>query len=345
MLSTFFQALYLKIFINIVVKHSKMSIYVELLNHKGVVDTVHKNFDTAHVDESVYEFISFYTKETPFHYISILDTSQEQGAIPICSKNSISVFGDLSRSQYRCMDETWTYYTSKVDLKNLEKKYSRVGLDFVFSPFILLHHFFQDKIDTHRAMYVLIEDSYMSLCVFDNSELLFGQHLDVENYKQSDELMMEDEEDDEEHEVILNSQDDDDDDDTIDLDDIDSLEDLEDFADIEDLDTLEDMDEFAQTRDLEEEFMQEQKSKSSVDDSNSFNEDYQRFLLIQKAINHFYKDERFKSEFIETVYIADSIKVSRDFKKYLEEEMFLNVYVRQIDLGSEICEIAKLELK
>ena len=183
MFSKLFQALYLKIFINIVVKHSKTIVYVELINRKGVVNSLHKNFDTAHFDESMQEFIDSYTKETPFYYISMLDTSQEQGAVPTCTKEEMSHYGDLSRSQYRCYENKWTYFTSRVDLKNLEKKYSKVGLDFVFSPFIVLQNFFKDKIDTHKAMYILIEDSYMSLCVFSDSQLLFGQHLDVENYK------------------------------------------------------------------------------------------------------------------------------------------------------------------
>ena len=69
-----------------------------------------------------------------------------------------------------------------------------------------------------------------------------------------------------------------------------------------------------------------------------------RFLLIQSAVNKFYKDDRFKSEFVEAVYIADGVGISKDLKKYLEEEMFLSVYVRHINLAHELCNTAKLEL-
>lgn len=334
MFDKIYKALYLRIFVNIIVKHQKTIVYIELFNSKGVVDSFQKGFDEDS-EEHMYDYIASYTKESPFHYISILDTSSEQGVLPTCSKDEMPKFHDMSRALSRCYNDEWAYYTSKSDLHSLEKQYSKIGLDLVFSPFIILHNFFKDKIPTHKAMYVLIEENYMSLSIYNNSELLFGQHLDVENYSQNDELLMDDQE--EEHNIL------EEDDDTIDLDDIDTLDDLDDFGDIEDLDTLEEMEDFTQTRDIEEEFNQEQKATKKK--SEGFNEDYQRFLLIQKAIHHFYKDDRFKSEFVEAIYIADSINVSRDLKKYLEEEMFLSVYIRHIDLVYEVCELAKTELE
>ncbi|MFA6192444.1 MAG: hypothetical protein WC665_08835 [Sulfurimonas sp.] len=329
--------LYPTVFVNIIVKHSTTAVYIEIIKNKVVIESAEQSFETTSVDEEMYEFITSYTRETPFYYISLLDPSEEQGAVPTCSKNSILSFIDLSNSKQVCFNNKWTYYSSRYDLLNLEKKYATIGLDFLFSPFILLHNFFVDKIDTHKAMYVLIEESYMSLAIFDNSELLFAQHIDVENYKQSDELSMED------HSALEDEMEEMEE--TIDLDDLDALEELDDFGDIEDLDTLEEMDDFAQTKDLEEELKQDDEIKLLERESENFNEDYQRFLLIQSAIKYFYKDEKFNSEFIETIYIADSIKVSRDFKKYLEEEMFLSVYIRHMDLVKEICETAKLELQ
>ncbi|MDD3059526.1 MAG: hypothetical protein PHW94_01110 [Sulfurimonas sp.] len=47
---------------------------------------------------------------------------------------------------------------------------------------------------------------------------------------------------------------------------------------------------------------------------------------------------------MESVYIADGCGVSQDLKRYLEEEMFLSVYVRKIDLAKQVCELAKAEL-
>jgi len=132
-------------------------------------------------------------------------------------------------------------------------------------------------------------------------------------------------------------------DESIDLDNIDAMDSLEDFGDIEDLDSFDDIDEFAEPE--EQKDLMENDSEAPVEAVEGFNEDYHRFSLIQSSINDFYKDSKYNSKFVEDIYIADAVGVSGDLKRYLEEEMFLNVFVRQLDLPSELCEIAKAELK
>ena len=126
--------------------------------------------------------------------------------------------------------------------------------------------------------------------------------------------------------------------------DVDEIDELEEFGDIEDLDAIEDIDEFAEIKDEVQNVTQEVKEEYLPEDDTGFNDDYQRFSLIQDAIRDYYKDDRYNSKFIENIYIADSIGVSSDLKRYLEEEMFLNVYIRQIDLSAEVCDMAKAEL-
>jgi hypothetical protein len=345
MFNRFFELLYLKVFVNIVIGHSKTTIYIEMLDRKNsVVKSDQESFDVIYLDEEMYEYISDAIKETPYYYISVLDNSLSQGAIPTCEKNKIENYHDMISSEYKCYNNKWIYYTEKSDLYGIEKTFEKVGVDFIFSPFVVLRNFFKDKIDTHLAMFILIEDSVLALSVFSKSELLYAEHLEISHEFSSEELLIDDD-------VSIDVDDDDlslDDEDSIDLDSIDALDDideLDDFGDIADLDSIDDIEEFSEGKDLEEELFEEaeeEKERESVKDS--FNEDYQRFSLIQTSINNFYQDERFKSEFIESVYIADSVRVSPDLKKYLEEEMFLNVYIRHIDLGAEICELAKMEL-
>ena len=342
MFNKLLESLYLKIFVNIIVNKSTTTVYIETCDNSGVVESEEEVFKTTSIDEKMYYFISSYTKESPYYYVSILDNSTSQGAIPSCSTERISMHIDKQSSNYKYYENSWTYYTSKYDIKETQNRYEKVGIDFIFSPFVLLHHFFKDKIDTHMAMFILIEDNYLSLSVFHNSELLYGVHLDMDNDTESDELIM-DEMDDEEINL------DHDDDDGIDLDDIDVLDEmdsLDDFGDIEDLDSIDEIDEFADARDIEEELTGEAEDVDMpMGNSDSFTEDYHRFSMIQSAVNSFYQDENFDSQFVESVYIADGVGVSGDLKTYLEEEMFLSVYVRHMSLSTEVCELAKMEVK
>jgi hypothetical protein len=130
------------------------------------------------------------------------------------------------------------------------------------------------------------------------------------------------------------------------------MESLDDFESIDDLDSIDELD--SDDEDLEmklnenleelsEDETQEQEPQEEVQEQYQIN-DFQKFLYIQKSLNKFYKDELYKSDFVQKAYIADNSNTTNEFKKYLQDEMLLDVYVRTIDLGIEILNLAKKEL-
>jgi len=338
-LSKILESLYLKVIVSIVAERKRTLVHIELCSKKGTIDEVSTEFNTTMLNDKMYDFISEYIKESPYFYISILDTSIVQGALPTCEKNKLEDYYDLSMSKYKCFDEKWIFYTAKNDIYQIEREYEEIGVDMIFSPFVILANFFKDKIDNNLAMYALIQDAFISIAIFENSQLIYAQHLDILTGDESEDILLEEGMDDN---VDLDL------DAGIDLEDIGvddgAIDDLEEFGDIEDLDSLEDIDEFSDNKDVEEELQEVNTSLPEDEENESFNEDYQRFSMIQSAISRFYKDNKYESKFIENVYIADCAGVTNDLKKYLEEEMFFNVYVRRADLPAEVCELAKMEL-
>ncbi len=338
MLSTLLESLYLKVLVNIVVERERTLVHIEMCSKKGTVDEISAEFQTTVLNDQMYDFITEYTKESPYFYISFLDTSIVQGAIPTCEKNRLGYYYDLSMSEYKCFENKWTFYTAKNDIYEIEHKYEDVGIDMIFSPFVVLANFFQDKINNNLAMYALVQDGSISVAVFENSKLLYAEHLDILTGDEAEDIVLGDEVD---EDVDLEF------DEGINLEDIDveeNMDTLDAFDDIEDLDSLEDINEFSESKDVEEELRESDEVLPEDEESEAFNEDYQRFTLIQTAVAHFYKDDKYESRFIENVYVADCAGVTNDLKKYLEEEMFFNVYVRKADLGIEVCELAKMEL-
>lgn len=338
MLSKFFSKLYTKVFVSIIVNRSDTYVSIEVCSNKKVIDENSEIFPTLSLSDKMYNFIDKYISETPYYYISFLDISQAQGAIPTCDAQEMIKYKDMSTSKYMCYDNKWTYFTSREDLNLLQQTYERIGVDFIFSPFVILANFFQDKINNTLAMFILIEDNYLSLAVFDEGNLLYADYLDMEHNKDFDDLAIDDAiDEDVDEELDIDA--------SIDLEEIgaiDDMEELQDLGDIEDLDSFEEIEDFSEMKELKQEKAQED---LGVDTEKGFNEDYQRFSLIQNSINHYYKDSKYDSKFIEAVYIADGVKVSNDLKRYLEEEMFLSVYIRNVDLSIEINEHAKAELK
>ncbi len=333
--SKYLEFLYLKAFINIISNKTTTKVYIEMLNHKGViVKSAEENFETSTINHQMKDFIKTYIQETPYYYISTLDYSPFQGAV-----SSVKKADDQNDSTFRSYEDRWSYNTPKTNIIDMKNRYEDIGLDFLFSPFPLIANFFKEKISDTFTMYVLLSEDYLTLTIFKHSELIYARHIEILIENINDDI--------DELDLGLNlSSDEENDDDGFDeIEDIDEEDsiDLDDFGDIEDLDTIEEIEEFSEDEEVEESSEElEDIPNESID---SFNKDYQRFTLLQETINSYYHDSRYEREFIETIYIADGIGVSPDLKKYLEEEMFLDVYVRHIDLASEICEMAKMELK
>lgn len=337
MLGKLFESLYYKVFVSIALTRSETIVYIEYFDRNKVVQNFEKKFETTVFNDKIAQYIKQHTNQTPLHYIALLDPSVSQGAVPTCDAKQMRYYTDMSFNKTVCYQNRWAYYTSMSTLEELQNAYKELGVDFIFSPFVLLAQIYKEKLTMQMVAVVLVEDNFLSLGVFDKEELLFAQHLDMEYSSDNDELVIDDEDE-------LNF----DLDGGIDLDEVDALDelgDLEDFGDIEDLDAMEEIEEF------DEAIETPTKDKKLFDDmpnaskEEGFSEDYQRFLLIKSAVHQFYNDDKYESKFIEHLYIADSVGVSDDLKRYLEEEMFLNPVIRKVDLMQEICDLSKGELK
>ena len=332
--------LYTQIYINIIANAKETTVFVEELHSNGSSNNYEEVFSSVEKSD-IYEYIQLFAKKSPIHYISILDNSSSCGAAPTCSKEDRDLYYNSNDFESICVSNNWSYYTPKIDLLELQGRYHKIGLDFIFSPYLILTNFFKDKIASGIAMYILINEDNLTLSIFEDSKLLFASSLDMENkdLDSSDELLM-DIDDDEELELEL-------DDTSVDLENIDvddDMDSIEEFDDIEDLDTFDEMDEFSE--DTMEEISATEKPQEDVfEDQSGFGIDYHRFSLIQSAVNSFYQDKKFDSKFIEIAYIADAVGISNELKKFLEEEMFLSVFIRKMDLGSELCELSKVELR
>ena len=119
MLAKIFESLYLKVLVNIVRKRATTVVYIELHSKKGAIDSVHSEFDSTTLNDKMVDFISNYTKESPYYYISILDYSVLQGALPTCDKHKFAYYYDLSDCEYKCYKNSWVYYTSKPELYDI----------------------------------------------------------------------------------------------------------------------------------------------------------------------------------------------------------------------------------
>lgn len=336
--------LYQKIFIAIVPDADSYDVRVVTLKQKKLLSKESRHFEgsTAYEDMAVY--LRKRIDVSPLHYIAVLNPGVNQGALNGCSLHEIA--DELNGAKTLCRNQKWLLYASILELESLKKEYSTLGLDFIFSPFSIIEHFFGDKIGTGFALYALAQKDSFSVAFFDEGKLEYAHHYPMHQLQDSgaasegtaigftvgveeDEII--------ERGISL--------DDIENLDDLDIIDELDNLSDIEDLDALEDIDEFSDDQPtLEEKRLILPYTDELKEEMTGFNDDFARFEFIQKTLSRFYASEQCHDRFIETVYIADAYGGSgSELKRYLEEELFLNVLIRRIDVGDEVISLAMSE--
>ena len=353
-LSGLIKNIYQQIFIGIVIQHSSMKVCVQMRKGTKLEKEVSRHFEISHATPTAEanEFIKSYMDESPFSYIAVLNDTLTQGAIPTCSMHQAEDFNDLGSCVTICNENRWMVYAEKSELNDLQKRFLVNGLDFIFSPFFIMSQFFSDKLEDKTSLLVLIQDDYLSLCIFNAGELLFANHYATKDAV-ADETMSADIEESVSDSLGF-SLDDDDDDLSINLDDIDALDELDALDDLDNLQDLDDLDDLDEIEDFEEslnEAVEEsevalEEAKTKYDGKvDNFSDDYKRFQLIQASLQQFYNDDKYDNQFVEETYIADACDSGPDLIKFLEEELFVSAYKRSIDLEKELVKMAISEAK
>ncbi len=350
-LSRIIKNLYQQIFIGIVVQRTSVKVHVQMRKGKKIESEKSREFviSGARPSPELNEFIKSYMDESPFAYIAILNDALNQGAIPTCSMHQAENFSDLGSCVTLCNENKWMVYSEKSELNHIQKRFAQSGLDFIFSPFFILATYFADKTAGKTSLLALIQDDYLSLCIFGEGELLFANHYTTTDAVE-DEMMSSDLEESAEESLGFNLEDDDDLsinlDDIDALDELDALDDLDNLQDLDDLDDLDDIEDFEESLNeaVEESEVALEEAKTKYDSKiDNFSDDYKRFQLIQAALQHFYADEKYNNKFVEEIYIADAAGSGPDLSRFIEEELFVSVFKRTIDLDKEIVAMAVRE--
>ncbi|MEA2111342.1 MAG: hypothetical protein U9P71_04775 [Campylobacterota bacterium] len=338
-LSRVFERLYVKVYVGIIVSKTKIEVLI-VTCHGEKCKKNRLEFEASTTASGLHDFIADATAETPFYYISVLNNSVNQGAIALCENKGAMDFYDISLSKTICVNNSYMLYSSKYDLDKIKSSFKSFGVDFIFSPFTLLTHIFKEKIDSKAQLYVLIQEDNLTMAVMQKGTLLYGAYDQIENSASSADF--DDKESEAEEEIVFDLEEDDD---AVSIDDLDALDELTDLDDLEDLDSIDDLDDFSdETLEIGEESVEE----DSVDDDEvpeDFGEDYHRYKMISKRLQEYYEDSRYDNEFVESVYIAECSESSEDLKRYLEEELFLSVVVRHVELNDFLVDISQEEVE
>jgi hypothetical protein len=177
--SKLLESFYRKVYIAIVPGKNATDVFVQMRKHGKILGKSLQTFDTPALGEEALACIAEAASQSPLHYIAVLDTLPAQGAVPTCSLQELPRYADATSCQTLCLDGSWSVFASDESLYQIQETYGATGLDFIFSPFLLLRHYFASSVAAEAALYLLLGETFVAAAVFKEKRLLFGEYVTI----------------------------------------------------------------------------------------------------------------------------------------------------------------------
>lgn len=359
----FLQRFYAKVYINVIVENHYADVSMRMEKMGRTLRDKKQRFEIekGELTKEVTAFIERYERKSPFSYISVLNPVLQQGAHKGCSGEN------MKDNTWLCVGNKkrpWSIFTDVSTTRSVQKKFKSTGLDFIFSPYSIIAS--TKEINSDKAqLFVLVLEKSMSVSVFKDGVLEFAKQVSFDEAEnefdmsdESSELLLEDE-------LVLNEEGgmsmdltidtESDTEDDMELEDLEGLEDLDELDGLDELDSLDELDElddlgeeqalddFQESEELVD--MEEDLSTDSDTSLAGFSRNLKRFEMIQNSIHDFYKGADVESAFIEDVYVLDPYDDCADLRGYLEDELFVTVHFKNLNLHEALLVLSKNEVK
>ncbi|MDE5591816.1 MAG: hypothetical protein K2I63_02500 [Helicobacter sp.] len=315
------------IIIGIEIDNKFCYITVKTYKRGKLIDSYTKEFktDLGELPISAINFINKIQSKKPFTYITTLSSSIVQGIIHAQNQSQFIKYGvNVKEVEARKIDN-WFVYVSKEDILETKKKFSKVGVDFIISPFLILYTLTKDFIKDNKGsckLYLLFQKSNITMIVATGDcKVLFGAYYVLESGI----------------DAVIN---------TIKdplSHDLEGMERVEIVKDIEDRLTS-----FSESEDeLDDELIKslkgDTKEESHAPAKQQSFDDFMRISYavraIQSAISEFYNNEIYDREFIHGIVIFNPHKIEEEVLMHIQNTMMLDIEIVPTNVSEIVADL------
>ena len=306
--------------VSIVLLEDSCKIYVKKLKNSRVIFRAKKSFEIESKDKLSQEVISYLTDLQEEHeqtYIALFLNTLGQGAIPGCKSGDFDKYSvDKKNVRSICIDKEFTIYASLIDIGWIDKIFKSVGLDYIYSPFLVLNHFAnKEELENEVKLYILNTHNGLTIMIKEGKKLLYGSFF---NTAKDDDLLNDD------------------------FEEVDAGEDMEIDLEIDD-------DEFEIFDDDENELDDDETDSVDEFDFESLGDamtaqDNRLVKYLDISLQEFYRSELYDSTFISKVKIYDDSGMQEKVISHIEDELLLDTSAENIDILEVILEISEKEV-
>lgn len=313
--------LFSKVFIAINIDAITCTIKVIRIKHDKQVESLTKEFKTTEnqIPMEAVKLIRRYKHNYPFTYVSAMIKTLSQGVV--LQKDSKDFFsGNLKASECQISSsETIRVFAKRSMIKDYLRRFNVIsGVDFVFSPFLIIDRNAHDLPTLGNNVYVLLQRSNIALMVVYRGVATFSGFFIAEG-----EVPM------------LNKEE--------------QRSDIE-LKNFDELSLDDDFDEFAKIAlDPSIERLQTDMFIPNLDETKIVYDDMPKAKIISKilvdAIKEYYQNPLYKGEFIDKVILLDACKISDQAYEFIAKELMLETVKRDVNLPDVLIQFAQRELK
>ncbi len=266
-----------------------------------------------------------------FTYVTTLSVSIVQGAIHTNHQEEFDKYGiNSSEIVKKSFGNGWSVYVSKDGIAEIKKRFLKLEVDFIISPFLVLYHLVKNTFqENHCKLYILFQRSYMTMIVTkSNSGVLFGGYYALESEIDAELKIVE---------TSLNQEEE--------MEGADITADIQkELSKIGDVDLENEEGDDALIEVLKSESEEDSEAKEESLEQNS--EDLGDFLrvsiatkFIQSAMSEFYSNEIYKSEFISEIVVFNPCGISEETLKQIENFTMLEVQIIPCDVAETLADL------
>jgi hypothetical protein len=347
-IKTVLQKKFPNLFVAIVFHETECALRCKVLQNGAVQKTFTKAFPLSSpleaLDQSLENYLMSLQDEYQFVYIAYLLDTLGQGAIEGTASDSFQKHNvDLQNVHHISMPAHWSAYASHIEIKWAKNLFSEVGLDFIFSPFLVLSDLIvSQKLKNKPTCYLLNCNTFFIMAIFKESQLLFGAFFKTQSevsFTHSTDVN--DWENEQQEEQIASAEE---------LPELmeEESEDLEELGELEDLDDIEEFRSADSFSDIDDKTIGYFKGMDSVKEEDISLALYGRDLMVYKylksSLEEYYHNPLYKSEFIEEIIIFDGYEISSDLIHQLEDELMMDVEIHKVDVNDRMCDLAIQEV-
>jgi len=347
-LRTGIQKKFQNLFVAVILNESESILRAKVLKDGVIKKTFTKTFTHTEssdaLESSVENYLIALQEQYAFVYIAFFLGAMGQGAIEGVGSSAFSKHTVDSDNVFSVsVNKQWSAYASYIEIKWAKNLFSEVGLDLIFSPFMVLNDFVvSQKLKSKPTCYLLNSQDSFCVAIMEEKKLHFGAFFKTQSDAVFTNNTEENDWENEEKEEGVTALGDitelgdayDDDDDLSDLGELGDLEDMKSVDSFSEVDTPKTIGHF--------------KGFDTVSKEDTSLELYGRDLLVYKylksSLEEYYHNSLYESAFIEEIIIFDGYEISSDLIRQLEDELMMDVEIHKVDISDRVCDLAIQEV-